>query len=362
MAEDPSEESKPHEPTRRKLEKAREKGDIPRSTDVTSATAYAGLLLALVALGGQVATGIGTLGSVLVGQSDALAGLFFGASGAPATGAVLRTTLVSVAPVFVAPAVLVLAVLVAQKGIVFAPEKLVPKLSRISPVANAKQKFGLSGVFEFAKSFVKLVVFSIAVVLYLSHRTDDLVTSTTQDASQSALAVGQMAAEFLGIVVVIAALIAAVDWLWQIAEHKRRNRMSHKELRDEMKETEGDPMLKDKRRQRGMSIAQNAMLADVPQASVVIVNPTHYAVALKWETGDAGAPVCLAKGVDEIALRIREAAEAAGVPLRHDPPTARALHATVEIGEEIATDHYGPVAAAIRFAEALRAKKRRSIL
>jgi flagellar biosynthetic protein FlhB len=153
-------------------------------------------------------------------------------------------------------------------------------------------------------------------------------------------------------------VIGAVDFLWQVSEHHRKNRMSHEELKEEVKQSEGDPHMKQQRRQRGMDIATNRMLRDVPSADVVIVNPTHYAVALKWDRGKVGAPVCVAKGVDEIAARIREVAAEAGVPMRRDPATARALHASVEIGQEILPEHYRAVAAAIRFAEAMRAKAR----
>ena len=134
--------------------------------------------------------------------------------------------------------------------------------------------------------------------------------------------------------------------------------MSRKEMTDEHKNSEGDPHVKAKRRQKGQEIAMNKMLIDVVTADVVIVNPTHYAVALKWEKGGGRAPVCVAKGVDEMAARIREKAAEAGVPLHQDPPTARILHASLQIGQEIATDQYKAVAAAIRFAEKMRQRSR----
>ena len=130
--------------------------------------------------------------------------------------------------------------------------------------------------------------------------------------------------------------------------------MSRKELTDETKNSEGDPHMKQQRRQKGVSIAMNQMLADVPEADVIIVNPTHYAVALKWDRLSPGAPVCVAKGVDLVAARIRERATEAGVPIHSDPPTARALHATLEIGQQVPHDHYKAVAAAIRFADRIR--------
>ena len=131
-----------------------------------------------------------------------------------------------------------------------------------------------------------------------------------------------------------------------------------KELKDEMKDSEGDPQMKATRRQRSQEIVR-LMLADVEKADVVIVNPTHYAVALEWKRGSGRAPVCVAKGVDAVALRIRERAAAHDVPVWPDPPCARALHGTVRIGDEIERDHFAPVAAAIRFAEAMRENARR---
>jgi flagellar biosynthetic protein FlhB len=153
-------------------------------------------------------------------------------------------------------------------------------------------------------------------------------------------------------------VIGGIDYMWQYQEHLRKNRMSHKEMMDEFKQNEGDPHMKQQRRQKGYEIAMNQMLADVPEADVVIVNPTHYAVALKWSRLPGEAPVCVAKGVDEIAARIREAAAEAGVPIHRNPPTARALHASVDIGHEILPDQYQAVAAAIRFAEMMRKKAR----
>jgi len=129
-------------------------------------------------------------------------------------------------------------------------------------------------------------------------------------------------------------------------------------MMDETKEAEGDPHLKNERRQRGHRIATNRMLADVPGADVVIVNPAHYAVALKWSRLPGEAPICVAKGVDEIAAAIREAARGAGVPIHADPPTARVLHATTRIGAQIPEGQYRAVAVAIRFAEDMRRKAR----
>ena len=165
--------------------------------------------------------------------------------------------------------------------------------------------------------------------------------------------------QVLTLALVVAILFAGVDLLWKHFDFRRRNRMTRKEVEDEHKDSEGDPHLKAARRQKAVDLALGSMLADVEKADVVIVNPTHYAVALEWKRGSGKAPVCLAKGVDEVAARIRERAREHKVPIWSDPPCARALHARTKIGEEVPREQFGPVAAAIRFAEAMRAKARR---
>ncbi len=236
----------------------------------------------------------------------------------------------------------------------FAPSKLEPKLNRISIITNAKNKFGRDGIFEFLKSFVKLLIFSICLAVFIRIWLTDMI-GVLQTNPQTAIALMvKICIGFLTVVVVVSGLIGGIDALWQHASHMRKNRMSRKDITDEAKNSEGDPHLKQERRQRALAASQNQMMKDVPNADVIIVNPTHYAVALKWSRLPGEAPVCVAKGVDEIAATIRRLGAEAGVPLHSDPPTARALHASVGIGAQINHDDYAPVAAAIRFAEDMR--------
>jgi len=199
------------------------------------------------------------------------------------------------------------------------------------------------------------------LAIFLTARADEILASLHQSPGQSTTVMLTILLDFLAISLLITLVFGGADYMWQLFQHQRRNRMSRQELVDENKDSEGDPHTKLQRRQRGQAIAMNQMLTDVGRADVIVVNPTHYAVALKWQRGDRTAPICVAKGVDEIAARIREAGAAAGVPIHSDPPTARALHATVELGAPIRPEHYSAVAAAIRFAEAMRkrAGKRR---
>lgn len=355
MADDDGE--KEHEPTQKKLDDARKKGEIARSTDLTVAASYGGFLLASLAFGTAAFQSAGTRLMAPLDRAPEMIAVVFGETGGRSVTARLAfEALWALAPWLLVPGLISLAVLLAQRGIVFAPTKLQPKLSRISLISNAKNKFGRSGLFEFSKSFVKLLLYSSILGFFLAVEMPKIVASMAMSPGMIMTLLSSMLVRFLLIVLVVASVLAGIDLMWQRAEHIRKNRMSHKEMKDELKQSEGDPTLKAARRQRGYDIATNRMLDDVPEADVVIVNPTHYAVALKWNRAAGGAPKCIAKGVDEIAARIRELAQTNGIPIHSDPPTARGLFATVEIGEQIRTEHYRAVAAAVRFADGIRAR------
>ena len=344
--------------SQRKLDDARREGDVPKSADLTAAAAQLGLLLALTALGAGSAIRLGAALSHLLSDATALSDSAFGTAGTGFAAALLLAVAAPILPWFALPAALALIALVAQRGVAFSAAKLVPKLSRLDPIANARQKFGPNGLVEFLKSMVKLIVVSVCLLAFLSGRLPRiLAASALADRTGLALLM-RTTLDFLILAGIVAGAIGALDLLWQRHAHNQKLRMTRKEMRDEHKDSEGDPHAKQQRRQRGYDIATNRMLQDVPKADVVIVNPTHYAVALKWDRKPGRAPICVAKGVDEVAARIRLAAMTAGVPLHSDPPTARALHATLKIGDEIHPDHYRTVAAAIRFAETIRKRAR----
>ncbi|WP_170369923.1 flagellar type III secretion system protein FlhB [Ruegeria arenilitoris] len=344
---------KSFEATPQKLQKAREKGEVVKSNDLSAVAAYSGLTIALLAVGQFSTEHLGSSLMVLIDQAPELSLLLSGSAAAP-VGGLMTKVAVSAGILLAVPAALVLLNLLAQRALVFAPSKLTPKTSRISIPSNAKNKFGRAGLFEFFKSFIKLVIYSICLAVFLKSNLADILTAAASPVRASIPLMMNLLFRFLFIVVAVTLAIGVIDYLWQYSEHMRKNRMSRKELQDETKDSEGDPHVKQQRRQRAQEIATNQMMAEVPKADVVIVNPTHFAVALKWTRARGTAPVCVAKGVDEVAATIRRTAMESGVPIHSDPPTARALHATVEIGKEITEDLYRPVAAAIRFAEAMR--------
>lgn len=350
MSED--NDDKPFEASEQKLRKARERGDIPRSTEVNVAAMYLGAWLAF-AIGAGFA----------VRQWLAMASRAMGSEGWPVepvfalAGSLGRYAGWAVLALALVPAVAILAVLIAQRGLVVAPQKLAFDINRINPVKTAAQKFGMSGLVTFAISLGKAALVCVGG-WYLFAALIDRLAGSAMTGNSWVSGLPFLLGQALLMAVVISLVFAALDMLWKWHEHRRKNRMSRKEIEDEHKEAEGDPHLKAARRQRAVDIAMKQMLADVAKADVVIVNPTHYAVALEWKRGSGRAPVCLAKGTDDVAARIRERARENKVPIWSDPPCARAIHATVAVGDEIRRDHFAAVAAAIRFAEKMREKAR----
>ena len=354
MSDDSGDDDKQYEASQHKLDEARKKGDFARSADLNTAAAYAGILVAGLSLGAFSLIELGELLSGLLGHSDTISTAVFAANGAPMMGGLMYDLGAAVSPWFGIPAVLVILTIIAQRGFVIAPSKLELKASRISPISQAKNKFGRSGLFEFGKSFSKLILYSTVLFIFLIGRLPDIMGAMALSSRQVIATLLDLCVSLMSIVLIIALALGIVDFTWQRAEHLRKNRMSRKELTDESKNSEGDPAMKQQRRQKGIAIAMNQMMNDVPEADVIIVNPTHYAVALKWNRMGGGAPECVAKGVDIVAAQIREVAQESGIPIHSDPPTARALYATVEIGEQIPNSHFKPVAAAIRFADRVR--------
>ncbi|MBT0780134.1 flagellar type III secretion system protein FlhB [Paracoccus sp. pheM1] len=351
-----SSDDKQFDASESKLRKARQEGDVPRSAELQSALMYLGFwFAALFASAWAAPAWIGMAARALGGEPwpdgegrtvTDLARALAGQAG--------LATLAGVAII----ALPILLGMVAQHSVVLTPKKLLPDFKRINPVKNAAQKFGKSGLVAFAISLGKALLVGVGGWFLYASLLSWLMASGAMQDLQWVEGLGLILRRAVLLALGIGAVFAVIDLIWKRLEYLKRHRMSRQEMQDEHKENEGDPHLKAARRQKGVDIVLSTMLADVEKADVIIVNPTHFAVALEWKRGSGRAPVCLAKGVDEVARRIRERAQEHQVPIWSDPPCARALHATVEIGHEIRPEHFAPVAAAIRFAEAMRKKAR----
>lgn len=354
--EDP--DDKPFEASEKKLLDARKKGELVKSTDLIATGSYGGLILGLLAIGGATLTQAASTMQSLLRNADEIATELFSGGATTISLMLITGTVGALALWFALPLAGALGSLLLQRALVFAPTKLEPKLSRLSILSNAKNKFGREGIFEFLKSTVKLVIFGVLLGMLLIWELERIISLAAQPVGAIVTFIFYLLIEFLALVFLVTAAIGAIDYLWQRAQHLRKNRMSRQEMMDEAKAAEGDPQSKQYRRQRAVEIATQQMLADVPDSSVVVVNPTHYAVALKWDRFSPTAPIVVAAGVDHVAAAIREKAQEAGVPIHRDPPTARALYATCRLGDEIPREQFKAVAAAIRFAEAIREKAR----
>jgi flagellar biosynthetic protein FlhB len=242
---------------------------------------------------------------------------------------------------------------IVQHRLVFTAEGLMPKLNKISPLAGAKRLFGKQAWANLLKGLFKVIAVGVVMAMVFwpeRHRLDAMVLMdpwSIVDLTRS------LSLHLLGTVVAMLAVVAIADYLFQYRSWFERQKMSLQEIKEEFKQTEGDPHIKGRLRQLRDARRKKRMMSAVPTASVVITNPTHYAVALKYERGMA-APICVAKGLDAIALRIRQVAKDNDVPVIENPPLARALHAVVKIDDEIPVEHYQAVAEVIGYVMRLK--------
>lgn len=356
MAEDNDPESKTEEATPQKLEEARKKGDVAKSADVAPALSLLGATAVVIMGGGYFATKIGEAfmpfiasPHLLIGGLEAGAGVEIGMNAvwavAPFLGAVMLATIVGGVGgnVF-------------QSGFVFSAEKMKPKWDKVSPMAGFKRIFGPDGLMQFAQTFAKLIAVSVICWMVLKPHARQFENM----AAMSPLTILPLARDLtialMSAVLVFLVLGAGADFIWQRIRFAKRQRMSKEEIKEEYKNSEGDPHVKAKLKQIRMQRSRQRMMQNVPKATVIVTNPTHYSVALRYEAGDA-APVCVAKGVDALAMRIREVAREHDVPIVENVPLARALYAAVDIDETIPREHFEAAAKVIGFV--MQKRKRR---
>ncbi|MFP7569305.1 flagellar biosynthesis protein FlhB [Marivita sp. S2033] len=346
---------KPYEASRRKLEQARKKGEIVRSQDVVNLVVLVLFLIAIYVIFNGPMTKIvrdieGFISqAVEVPEAQNGAGVF---------GAVTGWIAPLLITLFLVPFAVVLMGLIGTQRVLFTADKLKPKLNRISVIANAKKKYGPSGLFEFFKNFAKFTVFAGIMTVFAADTYRLFEVAILRETHMALANIYEVALRWLWYTGAAYCVFAVIDAFWQVHEHAKKNRMSHKELKDEHKNEEGDDNIRQQRRAKAEEIATNRMLLDVPKAAVVITNPTHFAVALQWSGDRQSVPKCVARGTDETARKIREIAIQSGVPLYRDPPTARELYANVKIGMTIDHDHYKAVAAAIGYARRIQKMKK----
>lgn len=352
MAEESLQE-KTEEPTPRRREEARKRGQVAKSREVAAVAVLSGGLLALVMGGGYM------MGQFFVIYRTFLVFPKEGLNVSSAHGLFLlavKLGLKALLPLLVILLPVAFLSLYLQIGGVVAWEALLPKAERIDPVQGFKRLFSLPSLVELLKSILKLVLISWVAYLVVDSEKDKVLLLARAEVPELGRAIFVLARNLVFKTTLALVALAILDFLFQRWETERQLRMTKEELKEELKQTEGDPWVKSRIRQVQRAMAQRRMMAEVPKADVVITNPVHYAVALKYEMEEMPAPQVIAKGKDHLARKIKEIAEEAGVPVVENPPLAQALYSQVEIGAYIPAELYQAVAEVLAYVYRLKGK------
>ncbi len=364
MAEQDTSQEKTEEATPQKLERSRKEGEAPRSRELATTALLIVGAGSLLLLGGGISTALLEVArnsfsfdySALDSHEQAITLLTES----------WWTVFGAVVPVLMALSVAGIASSIALGGFILSAKAFTPKASRMSPAAGLKRMFSMKALIELMKSIAKVLVIAVPAIVFLTAGAADTLGLAQQ--SQASAILDSIRA--VGIALLVLALctivIAAIDIPIQIVQFSKKLKMTMQEVKDEMKDTEGRPEVKGRRRQVAQEISQRRMLDAVPDADLVIVNPEHYAVALAYSAETMAAPVVLAKGVDHMAMRIRNAATAADIPLVEIPPLARSIYYHTEIGDAIPAGLYVAVAQVLAYVYQLKqyaaGKARRPVL
>jgi flagellar biosynthetic protein FlhB len=346
MAEERDDSERSQEPTLKHLDEALQRGDVAKSQEVNTWFVIAGSTLVLMAFSGSMTGAIMTAlrGFIAHAHEIQLSGSAF-----PGVIAMLGRQMLGATAIPLL--LLVLAAIggnLVQHRLVWSTEAIMPRLARVSPLEGFKRLFSRQALVNLAKGLAKVSLIGAVLAALLWPERTRLESLVTLDPRAILPLARSLSLKLLAAVVAILAIVAALDFFYQYRQWYERQKMSLRELKEEFKQTDGDPAVKGKIRQLRASRMRKRMMAAVPTASVVVTNPTHFAVALRYERG-MNAPVCVAKGLDFIARKMREVAAQHGIPIVENAPLARAMHATVEIDQEIRPEHYKAVAEIIGY-------------
>jgi flagellar biosynthetic protein FlhB len=354
MADDTDDSQKTEEPSQKRLDEAREKGNVANSKEINHWFMIGAGTLFVTTFAPHTLSEIQRLILPFIEQPDAI----------PTDLHHLRRIMLSLFGDLLIAGLLPLSVMIAaaiacgfvQHGFVVSAESIMPKLEKISPLNGMKRLFSAESLTEFVKGLAKLAVVGAVGTILIWPLVDQLALITTMEMTQVLTLTKSLSARLMIGVLSVMTLIAGIDFLYQKLRHIKKLRMSRQELKDEFRQSEGDPMVKGRLRQIRMERARRRMMAAVPNADVVITNPTHFAVALKYVAVDMSAPRLIAKGADDVAFRIRKIAKEHGVPVVENPPLARGLFAAVDLDEEVPPEHYKAVAEVIGYVMRLKRK------
>ncbi len=342
---------KTEQPTDKRLRESREKGDVAKSTEIVSAAGVIGALAYFIMFGETIYTRISegmeftfTHAPVMEYQEavETIGGLFIEISLSlilPMVAIVMASTLVS---------------LLVQVGFLFAPKAAIPKLSNLNPQKWFKQVFSMKNLFDFVKNILKVVILSVAVYVAITKNSRMIFKLPETDLRMVIVASGMLLKTLLIYTVGAFAVIAAVDFLYTKFKYTKDHMMSKDEVKREFKEMDGDPLIKSKRKQMHRELLNQQTISKTRKAKVLIVNPTHYAVALDFDKDKDPLPIIVAKGEGEMAKRMIEAAKEENIPIMREPPLARALYSQGEEDQYIPQDLLLQVAEVLRFLQSVQ--------
>ena len=352
MAEQTEESQKTEEPTQKRLDDSRKKGQVANSREVNHWLMILAVTLVIMMFAPNMTRGIGLTALPFI-EAPHLIHLDEGAGVKLFSSVALKLAFALSVPFgFLMVAAIIAGII--QNGPIFSSDLIKPKLEKISPTKGLKRLFSLKSIAEFVKGILKLSVVATVAAILMVPAFDQVESITNLDASGLLVLLRDLAVRMLIGVVAVMTVIAGLDLLYQRYEHNKSMKMSRQEIKDEHKESEGDPAIKGRLRQLRQERARQRMMAAVPYAEVVIANPTHFAVALSYKHEVMDAPKVVAKGADLIALRIKEVAEENNVPVVENPPLARALFNGVDLEQEVPPEHYKAVAEVIGYVMKLK--------
>jgi flagellar biosynthesis protein FlhB len=351
VADESDSDDKQLDPTQKRLDEALERGDVVKSQEINTWFVIAAGTLVMSTFGSSIGSGI------LVPMRNLLANSWMIRTDGPGLLRLAMSLEYAVVAAIGLPLLMLAAAAIAanmvQHRLVWSGEPLKPSLSKISPMSGFKRIFGKQAAVNFGKGLFKIIALGAVMTAILWPERRRLEAMVTFDPASLLTVTSSLTMQLLGAVVAMLAVVAILDYLFQYRTWYERLKMSPQEMKEEMKQSEGDPHVKGRIRQIRIARMKKRMMAAVPKASVIITNPTHYSVALQYDRG-MSAPICVAKGVDHIAFKIREVAREHDVPIVENVPLARSLYATVEIDEEIPVEHYHAVAEIIGYVMGLK--------
>ena len=346
MSQDQDESQKTEDPTDKKIQDAREKGDVPKSQELNYFFSFMAVLIVMVFGSGWLFNGIYRVVVPFLERPDS-----FRLDNQ--VSAIVSGVGFALAPYLLLPMALIIffAVVSAlmQHGLVFSSESLTPKLEKLSLISGFKRMFGSEAVVNLVKGVTKLTLIGALFLAILWPQQDKIPQLALLSVPQVLPLLYDWVLYLLIAVTAVMALLGAADFAYQKYKYKKKLMMTQQEVKDEFKQTEGDPKIKGRLKQLRMEKARQRMMSAVPGADVVVTNPTHFSVALKYAPETMDAPRLVAKGQDEVALRIREVAREHDVMIVENPPLARALFAGVEIDQDVPPEHYQAVAEVISY-------------